>query len=86
MPYVVSKRESIRYDGTNASYIADTWLTGSTIESTAPDGTIKLWYNSTDFEYIAVGSYILRQAGAYYAGTCDAASYAAAYIEVTPAV
>ncbi len=85
MPYIVSKKESIQYDGTNADFILNTWLTGVTLESTTPDGTLKVWLNESDFEFVPVGYYIIRTNGVHWSGLASPDQYAAGYVELPQA-
>lgn len=84
MPFVVAKLESIQYDGTNGQYIADTFLSGTTLGS--DDGQLLQLLDGMNDPQVHLGDWVIRRAvdaGRFqYAGACSDADYHTVYAEL----
>ncbi|MGW0943651.1 hypothetical protein ACWD4O_14045 [Streptomyces sp. NPDC002623] len=81
MPFVVERLEAVQYDGTNGTFIANEFLSNTTIES--DDGQLLSLVDGTNDPQIRLNHWVIRQAlggGQFqYRGTYNTADYQAKY-------
>ncbi|MFI1030723.1 hypothetical protein [Streptomyces sp. NPDC020951] len=81
MPFVTSRLEAVQYDGANGQFIANEFLSNTTIES--DDGQLLRLVDGTNDPQVHLGWWVIRQAisvGLYqYLGTYVDADFQARY-------
>lgn len=81
MAFVVNRLESLKYDGTNGSFIVGDWLADCELES--DDGSLlKFRHNTTDLYEVPLNEWVLRGGAQNFVGTCADDAYQIRYIEL----
>ncbi len=63
MALVVPYMESIQYDGTNGSYIVNTWLNGA-VTLVSDNGATLVWENVEEYtRSVSVNGWLVKQTG-----------------------
>ncbi|NUL03607.1 hypothetical protein HRW07_10235 [Streptomyces lunaelactis] len=82
MPSVIEKLESVQYDGTNGSYIAETFLGGGTTVG-SDDGRVLQLVDGMNDPTVPLGHWLIRRAAGagrwQYVGVRSDADYQAMY-------
>lgn len=83
MALVVPYRESIQYDGTNGTYIINTWL-GGTVTLISDTGTTLTWENFEEsIRSVNTGDWVLKsEPGDQDPQPWPAAQYTARFVEL----
>lgn len=83
MALVVPYLESIQYDGTNGTYIIDTWLDGA-VTLVSDTGTVLTWENFEESEtHVNLDGWVLRTSSADQSPSARTnAQYLAMYVEL----
>ncbi len=83
MAIVVPYKESIQYDGTNGTFIIDTWLNGE-VTLVSDTGTTLTWQNFEEStKSVTTGGWLIKETGAFGdPQTYTNAQYQAYYVEL----